>query len=105
VLDRLERRRHLLEQRHQHVVDEHDAVLRVVGDVGELVGEQADVQRVQHRAVARRRHVDLEVALRVPRERGHAVARLDPERAQRVRDAVDPLPHLRVARALDALLA
>ena len=31
-------------------VHQHDLVLRVVGDVGELLGEQPDVQRVQHRA-------------------------------------------------------
>ena len=38
------------EQADQRVVDDDDLVLGVVGDVDELLGEQPDVERVQHRA-------------------------------------------------------
>ena len=53
---------------------------RVVDDVGDLLGEQADVQRVQHRADAGHGEIQLEVALVVPGERADAVARLDAQR-------------------------
>ena len=49
-------------------VDDHDAVLGVVGDVDELLGEEPDVERVQHGAHRRHREVGLEVLLRVPAE-------------------------------------
>ena len=57
---------------------------RVVDDVGELLGEQADVERVQHRAHRRHREVGLEVLLAVPAERADAIAVLDAERGERV---------------------
>ena len=74
ALDRLQLVDHACEHRHERVVDDHDLVLGVVDDVRELLGEQPDVQRVQHRAEARDREVRLEVLLRVPAERADAVA-------------------------------
>ena len=56
-------RRELGQRLDQRAVDEDDAVLGVVDDVDDLLGEQADVQRVQHGAVGGHRHVELEVAL------------------------------------------
>jgi hypothetical protein len=102
VLDLLEARRQLCEHRHERVVDEDDPVLGVVDDVGDLLREQADVQRVQHRSHARHREVQLEVALVVPRERRDALPLLDPERSQRTREAVDPRRDLGVACTRDA---
>ena len=64
-------RQHRPEQRHEGPVHEDDLVLRVVGDVGELLREEADVQRVQHPARARRGEVQLEVARRVPGKGRH----------------------------------
>ena len=49
-------------------VEEDHPVLGVADDVAQVVLEQADVQRVQHRAHARHREVQLEVAQRVPPE-------------------------------------
>ncbi len=92
----------LLENRHDRVVDEDDAVLGVVDDVGELLGEQADVERVQHRTDARHRHVQLEVALVVPRERANAIALSHAQPLQHAREAIDALAHLPVAGAHDA---
>ena len=68
----------LLEQRQQALVDDQDAILGVVDDVGELVGVQAQVQRVQHRADRRDRQVRLEVLMPRPGERRHAIARRTP---------------------------
>jgi hypothetical protein len=76
----------------------------VVDDVHELLLEQAHVQRVQHGAGARDRHVELEVTLVVPRECPHAVALLDAQAAERMRNAVHPLGELAVAHALDRAL-
>ena len=89
VLDRLEARRDLLEHRHQRVVDEDDLVLGVVDDVAELLLEQADVERVQHRARAGHAHVDLEVLLRVPHEGRDPIAVLDAQLLQRLAEPVD----------------
>ena len=63
----------------------------MVDDVGELLLEQADVERVQHRADAGHGEVQLEMALVVPGERRHAVALLDAEPRERAGEAVDAL--------------
>ena len=55
VLDGLEGGQLLGEQVDQGVVDDDDLVLGVVRDVGELLGEQPDVQGVQHGAHRRAR--------------------------------------------------
>ncbi len=72
VLDRLERRHQWPEQSEERAVDEDDLVLGVVDDVGELLGEQADVQRVQDPSGAGCGEVQLEVARGVPTERRDA---------------------------------
>ena len=72
VLQPFERRQQRGEQAEQRAVDEDHLVVGVVDDVGELLGEQADVERVQDPAGARRREVQLEVAGGVPRERADA---------------------------------
>ena len=66
------------------VVDDHDAVLSVVGDVGQLFREQTDVQGVQDGAHARDGEVGLHVLLVVPGEGADAVARFDAQILQRV---------------------
>ena len=100
----LERRQQRPQQAGERAVDEDDLVLGVVDDVGELLGEQPDVERVQHAAGARRREVQLEVARRVPAERGdppvgsrcRASSRTPPSRRVRsrplaVRRALEPV--------------
>ena len=83
----------------QRAVDEDDAVLGVVDDVDDLLGEQADVQRVQHGAVGGHREVELEVALRVPGEGRDALAALHAEALEHAPEAIDALGHLRVGGA------
>ena len=72
---RLERGQQRREQAEQRAVDEDHLVVGVVDDVGELLGEQPDVERVQHAPRARGGEVQLEVAGGVPGERGDAARR------------------------------
>src|SRR5436189_4480305 len=51
----------------------------MVGDVDDLLGEQPDVQRVQHCTHGWDREIGLEVLLVVPHERADAVVAGDPE--------------------------
>ena len=73
-------RRDGFDQRQEGEVEEQHLVFGVVGDVDDLVGVQARVERVQHRARAGDRVVELHVAVAVPGERGDAVAGLDAQR-------------------------
>ena len=92
-------RRELLQQRDEGVVDEDHPVLGVVDDVDQLLLEQADVERVQHRTHARHREVQLQMALAVPRERAHSLALRHSQAGERARQAIDALGHLRVLGA------
>ena len=74
--------RHLLPGRPKALVHDHDLILRVLHDVGQVLGEEADVQRVQDGAQARHADVGLHVLLVVPAERGHARVGADAEAAQ-----------------------
>ena len=78
----------------ERAVDDDDLVLGVVDDVGELLGEQPDVEGVQDRAHGRHGQVRLEVALVVPAERPHPVARTHPEPPERRRQLLGPAGHL-----------
>ena len=66
--------RELPVQRQQHVVDDQEAVLGVVGDPADLVGREAQVQRVHHAAGGRDAEVALEVRVVVPAQRRDALA-------------------------------
>ena len=61
-----------------------DLVLGVVGDVGDVLGRQARVERVQHRADAGDAEIELEVAVGVPGDGADAVAELDAQTLQRL---------------------
>ena len=89
-------RRDLLPQRQQRFVHQDDAIVGVVDDEGELVGMQAEVQRVEHGARHRHAEVRLEVLMMIPRERRHAIARPDAQRAERA--GQPPRPRGEVAR-------
>jgi hypothetical protein len=103
VFDGGERGQDPFEGGQQRIVDADDLVLGVVGDPGDLLGVQPDVQRVQHRAHARHREVQLEVAPGVPGERPHPVARPHADGAQRVGETGAPLSEVRVRLAVHAL--
>ena len=84
--------RELPVERQQHVVDDQEAVLGIVRDPADLVGRQAQVQRVHHAAGRRDAEVALEVRVVVPAQRGDALAVLQAEllqgRSQRARASV-----------------
>ena len=103
-LDGLERGRELLDQRQKRQIEEQRRVLRVVGDVGDLLGEQARVDGVADGADAGDGVVELEVAVAVPGQRRHAVARLDAEADESVGEPADALARLCVAVAVHAAL-
>ena len=81
-LDRLQVVLDARQQRNERGVDDDAAVLGVVDDVGQLLGREPDVQRVQHRSHAGDGEIRLEVALVVPAEGADAVTRLDAEPGQ-----------------------
>ena len=105
VGDSPEARSELGEDRNERLVHEDHPVLGVVDDVGQLLGEQADVQRVQHGADAGGGEVELEVALVVPGEARHPVALLHAEPDESPRQPVDPVGQLGVGRPPDRALA
>ena len=94
VLDGLHLRQHPRQQRHQRVVDDDDLVLGVVGDVHQLLGEEPDVERVQHGLHRRDGEVALEVLLVVPLERRDPVTVRDTESGQGVRQLTRALADL-----------
>ena len=82
------------QQRNEGGVDDDAAVLGVVDDIGQLLGRQPDVQRVQDRSHAGDGEVGLEVALVVPAEGADAVTRLDAEPGQGGGQPLGPGGHL-----------
>jgi hypothetical protein len=94
VLHRLELGGHPGQERDDRGVDEDDPVLGVVGDVGQLLGEQPQVQRVEDGAHRRDGHVGLQVLLVVPGEGADPVALADPQAGQGSSQPVGPLGHL-----------
>jgi hypothetical protein len=74
----------------------------VVGDIGDLLGKQARVDGVADGADAGDGEVELEVAVAVPGERRHPVARLDAEANQGIGQAADALARLGIAVAVQA---
>ena len=75
--------RELLERRPEHIVDDRDTIAGVVGDVGQVVGMETQVERMQHEPRCRQAEVRFEVTLMIPRERGDAIAGLESEPAER----------------------
>jgi hypothetical protein len=75
----------------------------VVDDVGQLLGEQPQVEGVQHRAHRRHGEVRLEVLLGVPQERPDPVALLHAEPGQRPGQPCCALPDLAYVACPDAV--
>jgi hypothetical protein len=103
-LERAAGRDHLVEQRDQHVVHDDDAVVGVVGDVGDLGGGKPQVERVGDRARQRDPEVGLEVLAVVPHQGRHAIALGDAGADQGPREPPRPLHHGAVGRAGQALV-
>jgi hypothetical protein len=98
---RRESRGELFGERQGGRVDEQPGVLGMIDDVGDLVGVQARVDRVQDGAGAGDAVEQLEVPVRVPGQRADAVARSHAEPAQRGRQALRPAVRLGVGVAVD----
>ena len=100
-LDGLEGGLELLDQRQEGQVEEQRRVLGVIGDVGDLLGEQPRIDGVADGADAGDGVVQLEMSIAVPGQRRHPVTRLDAEADQRVGELADALARLRIAVAVD----
>ena len=78
ALDRSELRRYLGKPLRALTVEEHDLVVRVVRDVDELLGEETNVDRVEHRTQKGHGIVELEVASVVEAEGADAISGPNP---------------------------
>ncbi len=94
----------LFHQRHEGQVHQHHAVFRMVGDPGDLLGEEARVQRVVDRADAGDAVPDLEVPPGVPGDRADAIAEFDPVLLQPLGDAQRVAPDVGIGRLDDGAL-
>ena len=101
MLHRLEMRPHALDDRQQVEVDEDRLVLGVVGDVGDVLGRQPRVDRVQHGADAGDAEIELEVAIGVPGDGADRIAELDAQPLQGLGELLGALGRVLVAVAVD----
>ncbi len=63
-----------LEYRDQGIVDDQEAVLGVIGDVGQFARMQTQIERMHDAACRWDAEVGFKVNVLVPHERGHAIA-------------------------------
>ena len=89
-------RRQQVGQRH---VDQHHLVFGLVGDVDDLLGEQPDVEGMQHRAHRRHRQIRRQVFGVVPHEGGDPLVAGDTDAPQRIRQLRGVLTELGVGAA------
>ncbi len=87
------------QQRDQRVIDDDRLVAAVLDHERQLLGEQADVQRVQHRTLAGHGEVRLDVFLVVPHERGDDVALADAQAVQGLGETFDAFVGVREGHA------
>ncbi len=88
-----------LDQRLEVLVEEHDLRTGMAEDVGDLLGREPDVDRVQDRAGLEHAVVGLEQLVGVVGDEADSVARLDTQFDQRVRQAMGSLAELAVREA------
>ena len=89
------------EQRHEGEIDHHQPILRMIDDPGDLLHEQAWIDRVIDRADAGDPVPGLDMTPAVPGDRGDAVAGRDARRGEAFGATQRPAAHGRVGRALD----
>ena len=92
---------HAFDDRQQVEVDEDHLVLGMVGDIGDVLGRQPRVERVQHRADAGNAEIELEMAIGVPGDGADPVAELDAQPLQRLGQLLGALARVPVAVAVD----
>jgi hypothetical protein len=85
-------------------VEEQDRVLGMVGQVNDLIRVQSRIDGVQHRAGARYRVVQLQVAVAVPRQGADAVGHFQPASGQCVRHSTCAPGQFPVSRAVQVAL-
>ena len=85
---------HLGQQGDQRSIDQDHVVFRVIDHIAELLGEQPNVQGVEHRAHARYGKVGFEMLLVVPLKSSHAITGLHPQAVQRSGQFFGPGSHL-----------
>ncbi len=91
-------------QRREGGVEEQQAVVRVVDDIGHLLRRQARVDGMADRADTGDGVIKFQVAVAVPGQGGDPVAGFDAQRYQAVSQTRHPLQGLRVALAVQAAL-
>ena len=91
------------EQGGKRPVEDDHLVLGVIGDVGELLGEQPDVERVEHGAHARHRQVRLHMALVVPHEGADPVPGSNAEFGEGGGELIGPVGDLGERRLRDVV--
>jgi hypothetical protein len=96
-------RRDFRQQGRQVRGDSDDALSRFVDRSRQMRHSDAGVQCVTDESGAHRRVVDLEVMLRVPRQRADAISPSQPERQQSAGRTIATLAHRAVADATDDL--
>ncbi len=91
-----------LGDRQGRVVKADPAVLGMIDDEGDLLLEQAGIDRMQHRTGTRHAVEQLEVMVRVPGQGSQAIAALHAQRRQRLGQPLDPRPGIAVGVAMQA---
>ena len=94
----------LLEHRQERTVDDHHLVAGVRDDVRQLVGVQADIERMEHGTHRRDADVGLEMLVVVPAQRSDAVVIANTELAQCAGQPVGAEEALAVRRAVERLV-
>ena len=84
----------------EDVVDDDVLIAGVLGDVGDVAGMQAQVERVEHAAAADDPEVALEMPVVIPGQCGDAVALLHAELLERLRELSRALVILAVGVAV-----
>ena len=97
-------RREALQQRDEARLDEENAVVGVVDDIGELLEIKARVDGVANGADPRYRIVDLEMTPRVPGQGADRIAEADAEFAERIGEPLRFTLRIGVAVAVQAAL-
>ena len=91
-----------LGQRHEGEVDEDVAILRMVDDVDDLLGEKARIDGMGYGAHAGHRVIGLQVAEAVPGQGGDPVVHPDAQGSQRVRQLAGAAVRVAVGVAVNA---
>ncbi len=99
TLDRLQMGRELLDERQEVGVEQHRGRPAVDDRVGDVLGNEADVHRLHHRAHHRNGEIAFVVAVAVPFEDRDDVALIDADLGEAAGQPPDPLAKLAIGPA------